>query len=134
MSEYIVLQTEYRDPECIKASLKELGYPFEEHKTEQNLYGYMGDKRQQTASIIVRRQHVQGASNDVGFSKKENGNYELIISEYDRGVKKTANDFLEQLKMVYNKHKALKKLKRLGAVISSVKQGEDGRIKIKARG
>ena len=133
MSEYTVVQAEYSDPECIKSVLKELGYVFEEHEIEQHLFGYGNDQRAETAQIIIRRQHVGSAANDVGFHRKENGKYELIISEYDRsGHKKQAVDFLERMKQLYSKHKTLKQLKKMGKTVTSVKTTKDGRIKIKA--
>ena len=133
ISEYTIVQVEYNDPECIKAALKELGYTYEDHKTEQNLHGYHGDMRQQTASIIVRRRHVGAASNDVGFKRKANGKYELIISEFDRRGT-TGQNFMEKMKQLYAKHKTLKQLKRMGKTVTSVKTTSDGRIKIKALG
>lgn len=133
MSEYIVVQSNYNDAECIKLALKDLGYVFEEHEVEQKLVGYAGDRRQQTAHIIIRRQNVGMASNDVGFKKRADGNYELIISEYDKRSPKTAKNLLEQMKVLYNKHKVVRQLKRIvGTTVTSIKPEADGRIKIKA--
>lgn len=128
-----MIQVEYSDPECIKAAIKELGYVFEDHKTAQNLHGFQGDQRKQTADIIVRRRNVGSASNDVGFRRKSNGKYELIISEYDRHGK-TGTNFMERMKQLYAKHKTLKQLKKMGKTVTSVKTMADGRIKIKALG
>ncbi len=113
--------------------MKELGYTFEDHKIEQSLQGYTGDTRKQTANIIVRRRHVGAAANDVGFKRKSNGKYELIISEYDRGGK-TGTNFMQRMKQLYAKHKTLKQLKKMGKTVTSVKTMKDGRIKIKALG
>ena len=86
------------------------------------------------ANIIIRRQHVGGASNDVGFLKKADGSYELIISEFDKsGGKKQAVDFLQKLKQMYGKHLAIKQCKKLGFKVSSQKTTEDNKIKIKLR-
>jgi len=133
ISEYTIVKGKYFDSECIKSSLKDLGYIFEDHLVSQNLYGYTGDKRKQTANIIVRRKHVGVASNDVGFKKQTNGNYELVISEFD-SKGQTGINFLQKMKQLYAKHVNLKKLKRLNKVITSVKVLPDGRIKIKALG
>lgn len=133
MSEYTVVQVEYNDAECIKAALKELGYTFEEHQTAQNLEGYRGDTRTQSAEIIVRRRNVGAASNDVGFKRKADGKFELIISDYDRRGK-TGNNFMQKMKQLYSKHKTLKQLKKMGKTVTSVKTTSDGRIKIKALG
>jgi len=107
---------------------------FEDYKTEeQNLHGYAGDRREQTANIIVRRRYVGTAANDVGFKRKANGKYELVISEYDRGGK-TGVNFMHKMKQIYAKHKTLKQLKKMGKTVTSIKTMKDGRIKIKALG
>jgi hypothetical protein len=48
-----------------------------------NLYGYHGDKRAQTAEIIIRRKNIGSASNDIGFKLQEDGTYSAVISDYD---------------------------------------------------
>lgn len=114
--------------------MKELGYEYEEHKVAQNLYGYAGDKRTQTANIIIRRQYVGSAANDVGFHKTGKGKYELIISEYDkRSGSKSEIDFLQRMKQIYSKHVTVKQLKKMGISQTSITTSSDGRIKIKAR-
>lgn len=131
MSEYTTVELEINDPECLKTSLTELGYVFEEHETAQNLYGYQGDKRQQKAHIIIRRKNVGSMSNDVGFLRKEDGSYELIISEFDSsGSKKQAKNLTQVLKQVYATHKIKKKAKALGYTIKSQKTTE-GKVKIR---
>ncbi len=134
MSEYTIVKSKYNDGACIKKSLKELGYVFEEHSIGQRLYGYTGDLRKQTAHIIVRRRYVGSAANDVGFCKQANGNYNLIISDYDRrSNSKSEQDFMHKLVQLYTKHKLLKQFKSMGKMVTSVKT-KDGRIKIRARG
>jgi len=122
------------DSDAIKASLEEMGYVYEEHKEAQNLHGYGGDKRAQKAHIIVRRQHVGAAANDVGFLRKADGSYELIISRYDRGgSKKQAQDFMHKIKQIYGKHLTLKQARRLGLKVISQKTTADNKVKIKLR-
>ncbi len=134
MSEYTTIEIGLNDGDAIKAALEELGYSYEEHQTAQNLYGYSGDKRTQVANIIVRRHHVGAAANDVGFLRRSDGSYEMIISEYDRsGTKKQAQDFMHKLKQVYGKHLSLKHCKRLGLKVVGQKTTSDNKIKIKVR-
>jgi len=121
------------DGDCIKAALKELGYVFEDHQTPQALTGYQGDRRTQKANIIVRRKHVGNASNDVGFLKKSSGDYELIISEYDRRSLHSQK-LTKQLKQLYGKHKFIKQAKKMGFSVKSQKVDEQGRIKIRVMG
>lgn len=57
----------------------------QQHKSAVNLEGFGGDKREQTAEIVIPRRAVGGAANDIGFKLQEDGTYEAIISEYDQG-------------------------------------------------
>lgn len=120
------------DSDAIKAALTELGYVYEEHSTAQNLYGYEGNKRSQKANIIIRRQNVGSCANDVGFLRKADGSYEMIISEFDKsGNKKQAQDLLVRMKQLYGKHLTLKHVKRFGLKTISNKITSDNKIKIK---
>ena len=131
MSEYTTVELEMNDADCIKQSLQELGYVFEEHKEAQPLFGYQNDKRSQKANIIIRRQHVGAASNDVGLVKEANGKYRLIISEFDRRQQKQGGDFLQKMKQYYGKNKLLKECKKHGYVVKGQKINEKGEMKIK---
>lgn len=133
MSEYVQIGLKMNDADCIKSALKELGYVFEEHEVAQNLHGYTGDVRSQKANIIVRRQNVGAASNDIGFVKNDKGYYDMIISEYDQraaGAKKIR----EELQQTYAKFKVMKQAKKMGYRLKSTKVDENGRMKIKVMG
>src|SRR5262249_4140325 len=55
----------------------------EVHEQAVPLYGYQGDQRAQTANVVIRRQHVGEAANDVGWEKLPDGTYRAWISEFD---------------------------------------------------
>jgi hypothetical protein len=133
MSAYTTVQLEMTDPECIKLALEEMGYPFEEHKIAQNLYGIGNHMRDQTANIIVRRQYVGTAANDVGFLKQSDGRYQMIISEFDRRQTTQGTNFLKRMGQIYGKHKVLKQVRRLGYSVTSTKTTEDGKLKIRVK-
>lgn len=103
MSKYTTVTTEFRDPECLIEALTEIGYPAVQfHETAKHLTGYQGDQRTQTAEIIVPRKVKGGlgsASNDLGFKRNKEGNYEALISEYDTGF--LGRDFVPRLKSAY---------------------------------
>lgn len=85
MSHYTVIQTRIREVPALVEALRALGYPqVEVHEEAQHLFGYQGDIRAQTAEVIVRRQYVGTAANDIGFKRQPNGEFEAIISEFDR--------------------------------------------------
>jgi hypothetical protein len=84
MSEYLTMKLDIEDKEDIVAALEKIGIPFETHDTAVNLHGYQGDTRKQTAEIVIRRQHIGGASNDLGFKwNGETKKWEMIVSDYD---------------------------------------------------
>lgn len=130
MSEYCVVELEIEDLKTIKEVLKELGYPFEEHKVATHLYGYQNDKRDQVANIIVRRKNVGSASNDVGFLKKKNGKYELIISEYDKKCHQ-GKIFMEKFKQLYVTKETSKYLRKKGYKLKKTTTEEDGTITLR---
>jgi hypothetical protein len=69
----------------------------EVHDTPQNLYGYQGDSRTDTAHVIVRRKYVGESSNDIGFLRNSEGVYEANISEFDRYNLKYDEEWLGKL-------------------------------------
>jgi|WetSurMetagenome_2_1015567.scaffolds.fasta_scaffold456720_3 hypothetical protein len=58
------------------------------------LHGYEGNDRSKLdhsnpnwaprCEIVIRRQHVGNASNDVGYHRLENGKYAAYVSDFDR--------------------------------------------------
>lgn len=130
MSEFNVVNVQFKDGDCLVESLQELGYKCEVHESGAHLKGYMGDQRQQVANIIIRKEHIGRASNDLGFAKKADGTYDMIISEYDMAAKH-GKVFTETLKQIYGKNMALRTTKRLGLSTMSVKTDEQGKIRIR---
>jgi hypothetical protein len=89
MSEYKKMATSFLESEedCLIDALVDIGFPrkvIEVHAEAEHLRGYEGDRRAQTAHIIIRRENVGSGSNDLGFEKMADGTYELRVSEYDR--------------------------------------------------
>lgn len=130
MSEYTIVQVHIKDSVALKEALKEMGYVYEEHQTAQPLYGYENKMRAQKANIIIRKEHVGSAANDVGFLKNANGEYEMIISQYDRWAGKQSEDFMKRLPQVYSTQTVIRKAKAMGYTVMS-KRSVDGDIKIK---
>jgi hypothetical protein len=86
MPHFVECQTEFRDPQALAAALVESGFEatqIEIHKHAVPLYGYQGDIRPQKAHVVIRRQHVGQATNDVGWERQPNGTYRAWISEHD---------------------------------------------------
>ncbi len=98
------LLTPMTDQECLLAALAEFGFDsskVEVHATPVNLVGYGGDKREQRANIVIRRQNVGSASNDVGFLASATG-YQAFVSGFDHP--RFGTDWLSQLSSRYQTH------------------------------
>ncbi|YAF99481.1 MAG: DUF1257 domain-containing protein (plasmid) [Nodularia sp. CChRGM 3473] len=85
MSHFSKIAVKFKDQSCLVEALQRFGFYPQIHNQPVNLYGYQGDKREQTAHIIVPRNQISPSSNDLGFYW--NGTeYECLISEYDQGA------------------------------------------------
>jgi len=84
MSAFIVCDPVELTEDQILQTLKLLGYETIEQGKDLHLYGYQGDKRKETADIVVRRKYIGHSSNDLGFKKGADGKYKMIVSEYDQ--------------------------------------------------
>jgi len=114
MSAYLTLLTPMTDQESLVAALVDLGFEvtqIEIHDTPVQLVGYQGDRRVQTANIVIRRQHVGTASNDVGFLATATG-YQVFVSGYDHP--RFGEGWITQLSQRYQVHHDAK-MERLAA-------------------
>lgn len=132
MSEYHECEVSMVDQEAIIEALKEMGYQPKIYQNPVNLTGYMGDKRKQKAHIIIPRDQVYSASNDVGFEKQSNGKYKLHISQYDESIASAGKGFqLNKMKQLYAKHRLVNGIKKKAKYkFKSQKTEKDGTIKI----
>jgi hypothetical protein len=101
VSKYLVFQDfAFRDRRLLLAALADLGYAAVEEGEALPLYGYQGDRRAESAEIIVRRRYLGTASNDLGFARTAAG-YVPILSEYDYRVLH-GGAFLVKLRTAYS--------------------------------
>lgn len=108
MSAYINLATPMTDTECLLDALADLGFArsaVEVHEQAAALVGFEGSAREQHAHIVVRRQHIGSASNDLGFVRSPTG-YRLIVSSYDRA--RFGQAWLSRLSERYEVHRTEK--------------------------
>jgi hypothetical protein len=110
MSAYKSLSCSFKDFDTLIDALKELQYEPVVYKEKQNLRGYTNDLREDKAEIIVPKNQISLASNDLGFSYDENTNeYNMICSEYD--LHKGVGDKVKQSYALIAIKSALKKHK-----------------------
>lgn len=129
MSKYTENQTEYRDSALLVECLQEMGIKqVDVHKTAQPLIGYRGDKRAETAEIIIPRKAVGRASNDIGFKLGANGSYTAIISEFDTG--RYGATWQAKLKATYAERGIIQKAKQKGCTFAGKKVLPSGKIQL----
>ncbi len=137
MSHYCQIETMFNDQQALIEALTTIqgGWQLDQieiHQEPQSLYGYQGDEREEKANIIIRRKHVRGASNDVGFALQADGSYKAIISDYDRT--NHCNDrFISTLKTEYACAAVEKQARQRGKTVIRVPQ-KDGRVVLEIRG
>lgn len=134
MSHYSEVKIEFRDRAALAAALTRLGFAekVEVHQEAQSLYGYQGDRREQQAHIIIRRQHVGLAANDIGFERQSDGTYRAWISDYDKNHNGYNDAWLGLLKQAYGVERAKVEAKKKGYRVTEQQQ-EDGRIRLVLR-
>lgn len=119
MSHFVQCQTTFRDPQALIAALVSCGFEpsqIEIHEQAVPLYGYQGDERPQRAHIVIRRQHVGQAANDVGWERLPDGTYRAWISEYD-GRHRFNPEMQNRIKQEYAYHAVARQQRALGRTI-----------------
>lgn len=128
MSHYTVCKTSLRDLDSLFKALQEMGWSKDQilvYNEPVHLYGYRGDRRADKAHVVIRREFVGAASNDLGFRKEADGTFTAVISEYD--ARRFNATWLAKLKRAYTKHLSIKKLKQMGAAFVT-EINKDGQI------
>ncbi len=121
MSKYLLFsEIVLKDRALLLGALADLGYTEVEEGTALPLYGYHGDRRRETAALVVRRRHLGPSSNDLGFARTPEG-YVPIISEYDQRALHGGR-FLVKLRTAYNERVVEEVRRRLRG---SIRRTED---------
>lgn len=129
MSHFTAIRTQLKDPIALKKALADLGFDdVERHQTAQPLYGYRGDRRSDTAELIVRRQQIGTLSNDLGFKQQADGTYTAIISDYDRT--RFSQGWLNHLTQRYGYHVLKETAPTQGFTIEEEETLADGTIRL----
>jgi hypothetical protein len=120
LSHYLNVETQITDAKALYRALQRVTLrgtnkcattdQIEVHKKAAHLFGYHGDQRADVANIIIRRQYVGSASNDIGFVKGKDGRYKAIISQFDK--KYYNQKWLEKLFTFYGVERAKMELEK----------------------
>lgn len=119
----------FTDRRLLLAALADLGYATVEEGDALSLYGYQGDRRPETAEIVVRRQHLGAASNDLGFAKTPQG-YVPIVSEYDLQTLQ-GGQLVAKLRTAYSERVVEEVRKRLHGTARRTVEGNVVKIKVR---
>jgi hypothetical protein len=136
MSKYDSFQTTLTEKAPLVAALQALGYPVEIHKNGAPLFGYQGDERPERAHVIIRRQHLSSAANDIGFERGA-GRFRAIVSEYDRSTG-FGDAWLGRVQQRYKEERTLAMARKKGYIfrgreVIQTERGEQVKLLFAAR-
>jgi hypothetical protein len=92
-------------------------------------YGYQGDRRPETAELVVRRRHLGTASNDLGFARTPHG-YVPIVSDYDQRTLQ-GGQFLVKLRTAYSEQVVAEVTRRLRGTARRTVEGHLVKIQVR---
>ncbi|MHB9005061.1 MAG: DUF1257 domain-containing protein [Coriobacteriia bacterium] len=130
MSKYLSFpDVVFKDRLLLLAALADLGYAEVEAGEALPLYGYQGDRRTETAELVVRRRYLGSASNDLGFARTAGG-YIPVVSEYDQRTLH-GGQFLPKLRTAYNERVVEEVRRRLHGTARRTVEGNLVKIKVR---
>ena len=130
MSKYLTFgEIVLKDRKLLLAALAALGYADVEEGEALPLFGYQGDRRPETAEIVVRRRYVGHLSNDIGFVRTPQG-YVPLVSEYDQGAV-LGGQFLVRLRTAYSEAVVAEVQRRLHGTARRTVEGSLVKIRVR---
>jgi hypothetical protein len=130
MSKYLCFnEILLKDRRLLLAALADLGHGEVEEGEALPLFGYQGDRRPETAEIVVRRRHLGAASNDLGFARTPRGHVP-IVSEFDQRTLRGGR-FLVELRTAYNEHVVEEVRRRLHGTARRSLEGSVIKIRVR---
>ncbi len=130
MSKYLTFtDVLFKDRRLLLAALAELGYTEVEEGEALPLYGYQGDRRPETADIVIRREHIGPLSNDIGFAHTKHG-YVPIVSEFDQQALH-GGSFLVKLRTAYSERVVEEVKRRLHGIAQRHVDGDVVKIRVR---
>jgi hypothetical protein len=131
MSHYVECTPGFKDRAALIEALVAVGFDRGQiaiHEEAVPLYGYQGDERSQRAHIVIRRQHVGQAANDVGWERLPDGTYRAWISEYDQRHRFNP-EMQNRVKQEYAYHAVARQQRGLGRSVQR-RELENGEIEM----
>ena len=130
MSKYLVFpDLVFKNRPLLLAALSDLDYGEVEEGEALPLYGYRGDRRPETAEIVIRRRYVGSLSNDIGFRRTHRG-YLPLVSEYDQRTLHRGQ-LLTKLRTAYNERVVEEVTRRLHGKAQRTIEGSLVKIRVR---
>jgi Protein of unknown function (DUF1257) len=130
MSKYLAYpDMVFRDRQLLLEALSELGFSSVDEGNELPLFGYAGDRRPETAALVIRRHYIGSASNDLGFARTSEG-YFPLISDYDSRTL-LAGRFLSRLRVAYAERVVESVRKRLRGTVHRSTEGSIVKLRVR---
>lgn len=132
ISEFHVVETEFKDEECLIGALKEMGFNPEVHEEQVKLNGYSGRGAQPKAHIVIRKSQF-GGYGDAGFERVAGG-FRLHADDYDYGRGRSDKLKMGKIKQAYSANVIEKTVRKTSKyTLLSRRKNKDGEIKIRVR-
>jgi Protein of unknown function (DUF1257) len=122
MSHFSNIKTKLRNLESLTAALTDLGIDWK--SGPQPVRGYQGDTR--TAAVTIE----QANGYDIGFSRNENNEYELVADLQFWEQNWSVDRFLSQITQRYAYHTVLSQATKQGFQVVEESDRQDGSIKL----
>ena len=130
MSEYHVVEVEFKDEECLIEALTTMGLKPEVHENGTVITsGYARTKPK--AHIVVRRSQFSGFG-DLGFERIQNG-FKMHVDDYDYRENGRDKIGMRKLKQCYAESTVKKVVRRTSRYSLVSRQEKEGKIKLKVR-
>ena len=129
MSKYKRIVTQIKDQALLCQALEDIGVPFEQGGGLA-MFGWQGRRRQETADYVIRRQYIETSANDLGFHRKADGTFEVIISAFDQASR--GQQILEQVQQRYAYHAVVAEAQTKGYTVIE-QAGDDGVIRLQLK-
>lgn len=128
MSAYAETKTSFKEKSLLVKALQELGFEPLVSEEAQRLEGYRGDKREDTAEVIIPRRQVGRMSNDIGFKRQADGTFKAIISDYDSS--RYDEKWLNRVKVGYTTAGTMLQAQKMGLRLVG-KEKKNGKVQLK---
>ncbi|MCK5219165.1 DUF1257 domain-containing protein [bacterium] len=125
------VKTQIKDLVCLKNTLQEQGYAFEEATVEQKVYARGWNNGKQAADLVIRT----GSPYDVGLKLQSDGQYGFVADWWaiETYTGMNQQQWMRNILQTYSYNKVMAEVKKKGFQIVDQEQNEDKTMKVMVR-